>query len=247
MIIQTIIVDDEAPARRELRTLLDDHPQFAICGEAADAWAASELVASRRPALIFLDIELPGLGGISWYKSLPGPRPHVIFTTAYSEFAVHAFELDALDYLVKPIHPARLEAALQRFIRTQTAAGGNGAPVSAGPEEPLAIDSRVFVREGERCWYVPVSRIRLLEAAGNYTRLLFDDDRPLLLSSLTALERRLPPDIFIRANRSQLINVRFIETIGEWFSGSLKVNLKGGGEVEFSRRQAQLFRERMSL
>lgn len=246
MIIQTLIVDDEAPARRELRTLLDEHPQFAICGEAADAWAAGELVATRRPALVFLDIELPGIGGISWFKSLPGPRPHVIFTTAYSEFAVHAFELDALDYLVKPVHPARLEAALQRFIRTQTTAGG-GASSPAGSEEPLAIDSRVFVRDGDRCWYVQVSRLRLLEAAGNYTRLHFDDEGPMLLSSLTALERRLPPEIFIRANRSQIVNLRFIETIGEWFSGSIKVTLKGGGEVEFSRRQAQLFRERMSL
>jgi two-component system, LytTR family, response regulator len=115
------------------------------------------------------------------------------------------------------------------------------------PEKPLREDDHVFVRDGDRCWFVPVRSIRLLEAEGNQTRLFFDEEKPLLYRSIGSLEERLPARLFLRANRSQLVNLAFIETIDPWFSGSLKATLRGGPEVEFSRRQAQLFRERMSL
>jgi two-component system LytT family response regulator len=210
-----------------------------IVGEAANATQAEKLVEELRPDVLFLDVEMPGRDGFAFLDALAEPRPLVIFTTAYDAFAVRAFDVEATDYLLKPVHPARLAAALERVRPADVKA--------SGPVKPLDEDGRVLVREGERCWFVPISSIRLLEAEGNHTRLYFQSERPLLYRTLVSMEARLPGKVFMRANRSQLVNVNFIETVGAWFSGSLKVNLRGGPEVEFSRRQAQLFRDRLSL
>jgi two-component system LytT family response regulator len=264
--IRAVIIDDEEPARRELRTLLKEHPHVEICGEAPDARRASLLLKEFKPDLLFLDIEMPGCGGLEWSKSLPLPRPQIIFTTAYSEFAVEAFELHALDYLMKPINPPRLKRALERYeqttmpipTRANDAAESANITLEQQEENPISLDqgihegqlaetASVFVRDGDRCWYVPIAKIPLLEAEGNYTRLHLEDGHPLVPRTLSAMESRLPEAVFMRANRSQIINLRYIETINQWFSGSLKVRLHCGVEVEFSRRQAQVFRERMSL
>jgi two-component system LytT family response regulator len=166
----------------------------------------------------------------------------VIFTTAYDEFAVKAFELNALDYLLKPVDPARLAAAVERLP-------GHGAPSGVKPARPglLEASDKVFVREGEKCWFVEVGQIRLLESEGNYTRVHFGDAQPQLFRSLNAMEERLDPKFFFRANRRQIINIAWIAGIEPWFSSGLLVQLKGGSKVELSRRQAQEFRERMSL
>jgi len=111
----------------------------------------------------------------------------------------------------------------------------------------LTEDDHVFVREGDRCWFVPVRSILLLEGESNHTRVYFEQEKPLLYRTIVSMEARLPAKLFLRANRSQLVNLTFIESIGQWFSGSLKVRLRGGLEVEFSRRQAQIFRDRLSL
>jgi two-component system LytT family response regulator len=238
--LRTLLIDDERLARQELAALLKAFPWVEICGEASNATQAAKLIREVRPGLIFLDVEMPGRDGFSLLEDLPAPRPQVIFTTAHDRFAVKAFEVEAVDYLLKPVHPKRLAAALERV-----------RPEEAAPDTPvetaLAEDDRVLVREGERCWFVPVNSIRLLEADGNHTRVHFQNERPLLYRTLTAMEARLPQKLFIRANRSQLVNVNFIETAGAWFSGSMKVALRGGPEVEFSRRQAQIFRDRSSL
>jgi two-component system LytT family response regulator len=175
-------------------------------------------------------------------ESLEPPVPRVIFTTAFDEFAVKAFELNALDYLLKPVDPARLAAALGR-LREQAGT----APEPGEKSTRLAADDKVFVREGDHCWFVEVRRIRLLESEGNYTRVHFDDAQPQLFRSLNAMEARLDPKCFFRANRRQIINFAWIEKIEPWFSGGLLVQLKGGAKVELSRRQAQEFREKMSL
>jgi two-component system LytT family response regulator len=219
--------------------LLKAFPWVEIVGEAANATQAEKLVEELRPDVLFLDVEMPGRDGFAFLDALAEPRPLVIFTTAYDAFAVRAFDVEATDYLLKPVHPARLAAALERVRPADVKA--------SGPVKPLDEDGRVLVREGERCWFVPISSIRLLEAEGNHTRLYFQSERPLLYRTLVSMEARLPGKVFMRANRSQLVNVNFIETVGAWFSGSLKVNLRGGPEVEFSRRQAQLFRDRLSL
>ena len=244
--MKALLIDDERLARNELRRLLVKHPDIAIVGEAANADEARARVAELHPDLVFLDIQMPGDDGFALLESLEPPLPQVIFTTAYDEFAVKAFEFNALDYLLKPVDPARLAVALEKLrTHAETAAGGS----AAAHERParLAPEDKVFVREGERCWFVEVKSIRLLESEGNYTRVHFDAAQPQLFRSLNAMEERLDPKYFFRANRRQIINLAWIDKIEPWFSGGLLVYLKGGAKVELSRRQAQDFREKMSL
>ena len=242
--MKVLLIDDERLARNELRRLLAVHPDIEIIGEAVDVEDATQKVEALKPGLIFLDVQMPGADGFSLLEQLDPPLPLVIFTTAYDEFAVKAFEFNALDYLLKPVDPNRLDAALEKLRHH-----GSGAPfdpVAAG-QHRLTLEDKVFVREGERCWFVPLKNIRLLESEGNYTRLHFDDQKPQLFRSLTAMEERLDPKHFFRANRKQVINLAWVDGIEPWFSGGLLVKLKGGLKVELSRRQAQDFRERMSL
>lgn len=243
--MKVLIIDDERLAREDLRALLLPHRDLDVCGEAGNVSEALALIAQHRPDLLFLDIQMPGKTGFDLLEALPPPHPHVIFTTAYNEFAVRAFEANALDYLMKPIHPKRLASAVNKFVdrvRIESRAEGAEAPADA-----LTPDDRVFVREGDRCWFVTVKAIQLLEAEGNYTRIHFLEQRPTLYRTLASMEERLPSKLFIRANRSQLVNLNEIVAIEPWFSGSYKVRLKSGQEVELSRRQAQDLRERLSL
>ena len=242
--MKALLIDDERLARNELRRLLAAHPDIEIVGEATDVEDAMQKVAALQPGLLFLDVQMPGADGFSLLERLEPPLPAVIFTTAYDEFAVKAFEFNALDYLLKPVDPNRLIAALERLRARETAPAGSASPL---PATRLSLEDKVFVREGDRCWFVPVKNIRLLESEGNYTRLHFDDQKPQLFRSLTAMEERLDPRNFFRANRKQVINLTWVDGIEPWFSGGLLVKLKGGLKVELSRRQAQDFRERMSL
>ena len=161
----------------------------------------------------------------------------VIFTTAYDEHAVRAFEVDALDYLLKPIDPARLAAALGRAKSAQ----------AARTPQPGAVLEQIFVRDGERCWFVPLREVRLLSSEGNYTRLSWGKEKPLLGRALAALEQRLDPNRFFRANRRQIINLDFIESVDLGVSGRLHAQLRDGPEVEISRRQSRLFKSKMSV
>jgi two-component system LytT family response regulator len=245
--MKAVLIDDERLARSELRRLLAGFADIEIAGEAANAKQAREQLAALEPELIFLDVQMPGETGLQLLESLDPPMPHVIFTTAYDEFAVKAFELNALDYLLKPVDPARLSAAIER-LRAKV----NGDADAAVAPRPVARDrldasDKVFVREGDHCWFVEVKSIRLLESEGNYTRVHFDNAQPQLFRSLNAMEERLDPRYFFRANRRQIINLSWIDKIEPWFSGGLLVHLKGGAKVELSRRQAQEFREKMSL
>jgi two-component system LytT family response regulator len=242
--MKALLIDDERLARNELRRLLAAHPDIEIVGEAMDVEDAAQKVAELKPGLLFLDVQMPGADGFSLLERLEPPLPAVIFTTAYDEFAVKAFEFNALDYLLKPVDPNRLIAALERLRTRETGPDGSVAPL---PATRLSLEDKVFVREGDRCWFVPVKNIRLLESEGNYTRLHFDEHKPQLFRSLTAMEERLDPRNFFRANRKQVINLTWVDGIEPWFSGGLLVKLKGGLKVELSRRQAQDFRERMSL
>jgi len=243
--MKALLIDDERLARSELRRLLAKYPEIAIAGEAANADDARLRISELGPDLLFLDIQMPGDDGFALLESLEPPLPQVIFTTAYDEFALKAFEFNALDYLMKPVDPARLAAALERL--QERAGRSPGAPAAADRLARLAPEDKVFVREGERCWFVEVKSIRLMESEGNYTRVHFGDAQPQLFRSLNAMEERLDTRMFFRANRRQIINLAWIDRIEPWFSGSLLVHLKGGLKVELSRRQAQAFREQMSL
>jgi two-component system LytT family response regulator len=197
---------------------------------------AAAKIGSLTPALLFLDIQMPGGSGFDLLTRLD-PVPRVIFTTAHDEHAVRAFEVNALDYLLKPIDPVRLATALAR-VKSAT------PTVEPSSDAPL---QQLFLRDGSQCWFVPLREVRLLTSEGNYVRLSWGTRQPLLGRPLSALERRLDPAHFFRANRSQILNFDFIETVEAGVNGRLHVQLRDGPEVEISRRQARLFREQMSI
>jgi two-component system, LytTR family, response regulator len=234
--MKAMIIDDEPPARRELRRLLAGFPWVEIIGEAGNVDQAVEMVEALTPGLLFLDIQMPGGSGFDVLTRLEDV-PQVIFTTAYDEHAVRAFKVDALDYLLKPIEPARLAEALSRVRSSQ----------AGKTPRPYAILEQIFVRDGERCWFVPLREVRLLSSEGNYIRLSWGKANPLLGRALAALEQRLDPNRFFRANRRQIINLEFIESVDLGVNGRLHAQLRGGPEVEISRRQARLFKTKMSI
>jgi two-component system LytT family response regulator len=234
--MKAMIIDDEPPARRELRRLLTGFPWVEIVGEAGNVEQAAELVESLTPELLFLDIQMPGGSGFDLLTRLEDV-PQVIFTTAYDQHAVQAFKVDALDYLLKPIEPARLAEALSRVRRAQ----------AARTPQPGAVLEQIFVRDGERCWFVPLREVRLLSSEGNYIRLSWGKEKPLLGRALAALEQRLDPNRFFRANRRQIINLDFIESVDLGVNGRLHAQLRDGPEVEISRRQARVFKTKMSI
>ena len=238
--MRALIVDDERLAREELRELLAAHPEIEVVGEAANGPEAQKRIAELQPDLLFLDIQMPEQNGFELLQGLEPPVPEVIFVSAYDKYALQAFENSALDYLVKPVEPERLAKAIARLRKLEPAP-------AAEPTGALTPESQVFVRDGDRCWFVPLRDIVLLEADGSSTRVYFGNQKPVLPRALTALEARLPADQFFRINRSQIVNLKSIETIEPWFSRSLRVKLKGGLEVEFSRRQALAFRETQGL
>ena len=171
--------------------------------------------------------------------------PQVIFTTAYDEFALKAFEVNALDYLVKPIEPKRLADAVQKLNASDIR--DNRQEVISTNNSLLTENDQVFVKDGERCWFVKLNEIRLFESVGNYAKVFFGANKPLILKSLNALEERLDEKTFFRANRKHIVNLRMIEKIEPYFNGGLLLELKGGEKIEVSRRQTVKFKEMMSL
>jgi two-component system, LytTR family, response regulator len=234
--MKALIIDDEPPARRELRRLLNEFDWVEVVGEACNVDQAEAMVGSLAPELLLLDIQMPGGSGFDLLTRLEHV-PAVIFTTAHDEHAVRAFEVDALDYLLKPIDPARLAEALNRV---KSAHGER----TRRPDDVL---EQIFVRDGARCWFVPLREVRLLSSEGNYIRLSWGKAQPLLGRALAALERRLDPNRFFRANRQQIINLDFIENVELGVNGRLHAQLRDGPEVEISRRQARLFKVKMSI
>ena len=241
---KAVIIDDERLARNELKKLLQDFPEVEVIGEAANATEGIEKIESLSPDLIFLDIQMPGKTGFDMLCELE-KAPHVIFTTAYDEFALRAFEVNALDYLMKPVEPKRLADALQKLQQAdekEIAASLTG--INRGM---LNENDQVFVKDGERCWFVKLAEVRLFESVGNYAKVFFAGNKPLILKSLNALEERLDEKVFFRANRKHIVNLRMIDKVEPYFNGGLLLDLKGGEKIEVSRRQAVKFKEMMSL
>lgn len=242
--MRAIIIDDERLARTELKKLLQEFPEVEIIDEAANAEEGILKIESQLPDLIFLDIQMPGKTGFDLLVELER-SPQVIFTTAYDEFALKAFEVNALDYLLKPIEPKRLADAIQKLqisenkeVKTEGEFFNNSI---------LTDTDQVFVKDGERCWFVKLNEIRLFESVGNYAKVFFGPNKPLILKSLNALEERLDEKTFFRANRKHIVNLRMIDKIEPYFNGGLLLELKGGEKIEVSRRQTVKFKEMMSL
>jgi two-component system LytT family response regulator len=238
--MKALIVDDERLARKELMKLLEEHPSIEIAGEAANADEAEKMIEELNPDLLFLDIQMPGRTGFQLLESLDSV-PLVVFTTAYDEFALKAFEVNALDYLLKPITAERLSEAVHKILEKERAKAGRTR------EGKLGLEDQVFVKDGERCWFVSLSNIRLFESDGNYIKVYFDTNRPMIHKSLNALDEKLDERAFFRASRKHIVNLSWVEGIEPWFNGGLMVKLKGGDKVEVSRRQAAKFKDMMSL
>ncbi|MEJ6736872.1 MAG: LytTR family DNA-binding domain-containing protein [Flavobacteriales bacterium] len=236
--MKAIIVDDERLARNELKRLLADYPEVDIIEECNSAEAAIIAVDKLRPDVVFLDIHMPGKDGFGVLEELDY-MPHVIFITAYDEYAIKAFEINALDYLLKPVEVDRLKDAINKVK----------AELIEPIEKPdkLGVDDQVFVKDGDRCWFVNLSDVPMFESEGNYVRVYFDKNKPLILKSLNNLSNRLDEASFFRANRKFIINLNWVESIENWFNGGLMVKLKNGEKVEISRRQASKFKEMKSL
>ena len=230
--IRALLVDDERLARAELRRLLAAHSEVEIVGEAVNAADALAQIAALRPELIFLDVQMPGGSGFDLLAALD-TAPQVIFTTAFDQYAIRAFEVSALDYLPKPIQAARLAAALQR------AGAGPGRAQTAVVAPGWG---KLFIKDGERCWFVGLEQIRLFESEGNYTRVYFDGERPLMLRSLSQLGEKLDPARFFRASRRHIVNLDFVRQVRPGDAGGLALLLQDELTVEVSRRRAAQFR-----
>ncbi|HEY9364542.1 MAG TPA: response regulator, partial [Chitinophagaceae bacterium] len=216
--MRAIIIDDERLARAELKKLLQDFPEVEVIDEAANAQEGISKIESLQPDLIFLDIQMPGKTGFDMLSDLER-SPQVIFTTAYDEYALKAFEVNALDYLLKPIEPKRLADAIQKLQHQESKDQGI---ISENFNQGLLRENdQVFVKDGERCWFVKLTEIRLFESVGNYAKVFFGPNKPLILKSLNALEERLDEKMFFRANRKHIVNLRMIEKIEPYFNGGL--------------------------
>lgn len=241
---KAIIVDDERLARMELRKLLTPFTEIEIVDEASNVDEALDKIDQHSPDLIFLDINMPGKTGFDLLQELD-KSPAVIFTTAYDEYAVKAFEVNALDYIVKPIEPKRLAEAIAKVM--ETVQKETIAIQEAARKGILSENDQVFVKDGERCWFIRLAEIRLIESVGNYAKVYFGSYKPLILKSLNALEERLDDKVFFRANRKHIVNLRMVDKIEPYFNGGLQLELKGGEKIEISRRQTIKFKEMMSF
>jgi len=243
--MRAIIIDDERLARTELRKLLQEYPEIEVVDEASNVDEGLSKIEVHNPELIFLDIQMPGKTGFDLLAELD-KAPEVIFTTAYDDYALKAFEVNALDYLLKPIEPKRLADAIHK-LQLGSASGNGGAEPGANNRSLITENDQVFVKDGDRCWFVRLAEIRLFESVGNYAKVFFGANKPLILKSLNALEERLDEKVFFRANRKHIVNLRLIDKIEPYFNGGLLLELKGGEKIEVSRRQTVKFKEMMSL
>ncbi len=240
--IKAVIVEDSRLARNELKELISSQESISLVGEAENVDEGYDLIQKIKPELLFLDINMPEKDGFELLEMLD-EVPLVVFTTAFDEFAIKSFEYNALDYLLKPINPKRFGESISKIKkRLSLTSEGKGSN-----QQLLELDKQIFIKDGEKCWLVKVENISLFETVGNYTRVYFDGNRPLIYKSLAQIEEKLPNKVFFRANRQQLLNINHVGKVVSWFNGKLKIEMQSGEEVEISRRQSYLFKEQLSF
>ncbi|MFT4537187.1 MAG: two-component system LytT family response regulator [Saprospiraceae bacterium] len=235
---KTIIIDDERLAREEVKRALSNYPEFVVLGEAGNVDDAIILIEKERPDLIFLDIHMPEKTGFDLLEELT-VVPAVVFTTAYSQYAVKAFEVNALDYLVKPLREERFAITIEK-IKTEFSK-------SEVKRDSLPMHYKIFIKDGEQCHFIPLTDIRLIQSMDNYARLYFGKDRAMIKRSLNLIEEKLDPNVFFRINRSQIVNTEYIEQINPSFKGKLNILLITGEKLEVSSRQSVKFKNWNSL
>lgn len=244
--MKAILIDDERLARTELKHLLEKHSdKIEVIGEASNGKEGIKAIKNKKPDVIFLDIQMPEMNGFEMLKKLD-EIPNVIFVTAYDEHAIEAFNVNALDYLLKPVDPERLKETLDK-LHYQGEDEFESNVVDSRKGRKLTVKDHVFIKDGEKCYYPKLSDIRFFESHGNYVKVYFSDKKPMILRSLNALEDRLDENDFFRANRKYIINIHWIKSIENWFNGGLRVFLGENEEIEISRRQALKFKDIMSI
>ncbi|MCL6264905.1 LytR/AlgR family response regulator transcription factor [Flagellimonas myxillae] len=241
MKIKSVIVEDSRLARNELKELIKKYPELDLVGEAENVDQGYALIQKEQPQLLFLDINMPEKNGFELLEMLD-EVPITVFTTAFDEYAIKSFEYNALDYLLKPVSDKRFAMAIEK-VKVKLASASEEADTS----KRLTENSQIFIKDGEACWLVKIGDISHFEIVGNYTRVFFEDKKPMLYKSLNQVEEKLPKQSFFRANRQQIVNTNFIVNVVPWFNGKLKLEMENGEEIEVSRRQSYIFKDRMSL
>jgi two-component system LytT family response regulator len=239
MTIHAVLADDEALARQKLRHLLRDEPGIEIVGECATAPETIELVCATEPELLFLDIRMPGMDGFDVVGALSARNglamPSIIFTTAYDEYALRAFEINAADYLLKPFTSERLHSAVGRVLdRTHRleleTKQGNGSSRSG-----IQYSARIVFKSRGRIIFLPVSEIRWIGAEENYVRICTEKENHLLRETMVRLEERLDPEMFLRVHRSSIVNLQYVKEIRSEPNGDFVVVLNNNQKVPMSR------------
>jgi len=243
---RTLIIDDERLAREELKSLLKEFNEIEIIGEAQNGEEGIQKVKDLNPDLIFLDVSMPEMTGFEMLKQL-GDIPNVIFVTAYDQYALKAFEVNALDYVLKPVETERLEDAIKKLKEREDNDFESENTLNHRKDRQLTIEDRVFVKDNEKCYFVRLGDIRMLESDGNYVKVYFGESRPLILRSLNSFEEKLDPEVFFRANRKFIVNLQFVQKVENWFNGGFQFELASGDKIEVSRRQAIRFKEHFAF
>lgn len=247
MAIQTLIADDEVLARRKLRYLLDTEPDIEVVGEGANAAEVIDLVDATAPQLLFLDVKMPGMNGLEVVEHLgrttDRPVPHIVFTTAYDQYALQAFEIRAIDYLLKPFTAERLQMAIQR-VREQI----EFSELSAGrtqrtPKEKDGYTTRLVFKSRGRILFLAVSDIRWIGAEENYVRISTANENHLLRETMTSMEQRLDPQSFLRVHRSAIVNLKYVREVRTEPQGDFVVHMLDGQKVPMSRSYHARIRE----
>lgn len=230
---RVIVIDDERSAREELKSALKGYAGFEVIGEAKNADEAKEQIIAKRPDLIFLDIQMPEKNGFELLESLD-EVPIVIFTTAFNQYAVQAFEINALDYLMKPIREERFAKAIEKYR--------NSVNQKNAGDKVLPADRQIFIKDGEKCYFIRLSDIYMIESVDNYSRLYFEQKKVLMKRSLRQWEEMLDATQFFRISRTHIINTQYIQQVNSEAKGKLTIRLKTGELLEVSGRQSVKFK-----
>ena len=230
---RVIVIDDERSAREELKSALKGYAGFEVIGEAKNADEAKEQIITKRPDLIFLDIQMPEKNGFELLESLD-EVPIVIFTTAFNQYAVQAFEINALDYLMKPIREERFAKAIEKYR--------NSVNQKNAGDKVLPADRQIFIKDGEKCYFIRLSDIYMIESVDNYSRLYFEQKKVLMKRSLRQWEEMLDATQFFRISRTHIINTQYIQQVNSEAKGKLTIRLKTGELLEVSGRQSVKFK-----
>lgn len=240
-----LIIDDEKLARDLLREYLEGYPEITVLGEAAKGTEAVELINKLKPDVIFLDVQMPGMNGFDVLEEIDH-EPYIIFITAYDQYAIKAFEKNAVDYLLKPLDQERFRSAINRAMKRKTAEQGSVEELLRNiRSEGRNFETHIFVQKSEKLYNLPVEDIVYLEASGDYTIITTKTDQFVSSSGIGKLEEIMDPDTFIRVHRSTIININSLKEIERHFNGGMVVKMQNGKSFPVSRTYARLIRKKV--